>query len=281
MWTIRRAGTEDRGALVELCHESVGPDDYVPAFLDEFLATGVVFEAEESGRPIGMMVYHDVPDGSVWLHAARTRPDRRQQGVATALMASCEGLARERGRTALRLWAAASNEASVSANRKYGFEERARFTRMRAPAEPGRPEVELRPLDPVREWTFLASSPLLSRTAHYVFHDFYFLPLSRGTADRLAREGALWRMGDSAVSLSEDFEEAWGRDLQVQLLAGDPQSILRAAPAIAAQRGAERVESFLPHDPALLETARAEGFSFMDWGQEAVVFEKPLRASSP
>ncbi len=281
MWTIRRAEREDKDALVELCRVSAGPDDYVPAFLSEFLATGVVFEAEEAGNPIGVMVYHDVPDGSVWLHAARTRPDRRQQGVATALMAACETLARERGRTHLRLWAAASNVASMAANRRYGYAERARFTRMRAPAEPGPLGAALRPLDPVREWAVLESSSLLARTAHYVFHDFYFLPLTRDTAERLGREGALWHLGASALSLSEDFEEAWGKDLQVELLAGDPELLLRAGPAIAAERGAERVEAFLPHEPGILATARAAGFAFMDWGQEAVVFEKPLRTTSP
>lgn len=263
-------------ALVALCRESMGPDDYVPAFVDDFLRTGVVFLAETSGSPVGMMVYHDVPDGSVWLHAARTHPAWRQRGVATELMAACERLALERRRTALRLWAAASNEASVTANRKYGFEERARFTRMRIPASPTRFETRLEPLNLAKDWALVEGSPLLRQGRGYVFHDFYFVPLTRTNAEWLARDKALWRWDSQVVALSEDYEDASGRDLQIQALAGDPAAILRAAPGIAGARGADRVETFLPHDPRLLETARQAGFDFMDWGQEAVVFEKPL-----
>jgi len=279
--TIRRATSDDAPALVTLCRESVGPDDYVPDFVVDFLATGVVFVAEESGRAVGMMVYHDVPDGSVWLHAARTHPDHRQRGVATALVRSCEDLARERHRNALRLWADASNHASVAANRKYGFHERARFTRMRVPASRRAPEVRLEPLDLANDWPALDASPLLRQSARYVFHDFYFIPLNRDNAEWLGREGALWRFGAHAVSVSEDFEGVRGKDLQVQLLAGDPAAILRAAPAIAHARGADRVESFLPHDREVLETAREAGFELMDWGREAVLFEKPLPANAP
>jgi len=275
VWAIRRATREDKDALVALCREAVGPDDYVPALVDDFLETGVVFLAEEPRQAVGMMIYHEVPDGSAWLHAARTHPDRRQQGVATALMASCERLARERGRTAIRLWAAASNLASVTANRKYGLEERARFTRMRVPARAagGSPALERIALDP-RTWSAIAASRILRRAAGYVFHDFYFLRFDRPNAERLAREGALWRLGSNGLSLSEDYEDAWGKDLQVQPLFGDLAGILRSCPAIAAARGADRVETFLPHDPAFLQTAREAGFEPMEWGQEAILFEK-------
>ena len=275
MWTIRRATTEDGAVLVALCQEAVGPEDYVPAFVDEFLQTGVVFLAEASGNAVGMMVYHDVPDGSAWLHAARTHPEFRKRGVATALMASCERLARERERTSMRLWAEASNVASVAANRRYGFAERARFTRMRIPAA----GADDAPLLEEMSWTAdvlsaIESSTILPRAAGYVFHDFYFLPLVRANGERLARERALWRFGANGLSMSEDYEEAWGRDLQIQPLFGDLDEILRACPAIAAARGAERVESFLPHDTAVLAVARGCGFEPMEWGREAILFEK-------
>jgi GNAT superfamily N-acetyltransferase len=277
MWTTRRASKADRGRLVALCHAAVGEDDYVPAFVDEFLRTGAVFAAEDAGQIIGMMVYHDVPDGSAWLHAARTDPDYRRQGVATALMADCERLASEQRRSALRLWAAASNRASVDANQKYGFRERARFSRMRAPASKSGETLPLRPLTlSPSTWLSIANSSLLRKTSSYVFHEFYFLPLTRTNARWLARDEALWRLGPNGLSISDDYEEPSGKDLQVQLLFGDPAKVLSAAPAIARARGATRVESFLPHDSGLLETARRAGFAPMEWGQEAILFEKPL-----
>lgn len=278
MWTTRRATQVDRVRLVDLCRVAIGRDDYVPAFLDEFLRTGVVFVAEDGGQVIGMMVYHDVPDGSAWLHAARTHPDYRRQGVATDLMAASERLALQHRRSALRLWAAASNRASVEANRKYGFVERARFTRMRATAPGSAESVRVTPIRlDAGTWSLIANSPLLRMTATYLFHDFYFLPLTRANARWLARGRALWRLGTNGISLSDDYEEPSGKDLQVQLLFGEPAVILAAAPAIARARGATRVETFLPHDSGILETARLAGFEAMEWGQEAILFERPVR----
>ena len=277
MWTIRRATLSDRPALVVLCREAVGPDDYVPGLLGGFLATGVVFLAEDRNRAIGMMVYDDVPDGSVWLHAARTHRGYRRQGVATALMSRCETLARRRRRTAMRLWASADNRASVAANTAYGFQERARFTRMRIPAEARAPPA----LEPLRLGAEVRArldrSPLLRRSGGYVFHHYYFLPVDDRNLRRLAREGALLRFGRNAISVSAGFEAGEGKDFQVQPLFGRLAAILGACPAIAASQGADRVESFLPHDPGVLGAARDAGFVPMEWGREAILFERRLR----
>ncbi len=281
MLETRRAALGDISALRNLCADSVGEDDYVLRFLERFVGNSVTFVAIEDAQIVGMMVYDDTPDGSVWLHAARTHPDHRMRGVATSLTRACEDLARSRGRTSLRLWAAASNVASVTATQRQGFLERARFTRMRiAGAAPG-PRIRLEPLDLERDGAVLAESSILRRTKGYVFHDFYFLPLNAATSRFLSSEGALWRVGSSGVSISGDFEDPGGKDLQVQLLFGDFAEILAAAPSIGRDRGADRVESFLPHDPAILEAAKRAGYEFMEWGQEAVLFEKPLRPPGP
>ncbi len=256
---------------------SVGSDDYVLDFLDRFVRRSVTLLASEGRTVVGMMVYDDTPGGGVWLHAARTHPDYRRQGVAKALNRAAEDLARKRGRTSLRLWASASNTASVAATLRSGFEERARFTRMRLEVPKGTRGRRPKLLDLARDWPWLEASPLLARGRGYVFHDFYFLPLTRANARWLVRHGALRRFRSNVVSLSEDFEGLRGSDLQVQLVAGDPEDLLAAAPGIARAWGAERVESFLPHDPALLSLAGDAGFDFMGWGREAVLFEKRLR----
>ncbi len=278
MWTIRRAATTDLGALKALCASAVGPDDYVPMFLEEFLRTGVVLVAEDADELIGMVVYHDVPDGSAWLHAARTRPEYRRKGVATNLMTRCEALARRHHRTSMRLWANADNIASVRANRKYGFRERARFTRMRLAIGRATGGVRLEPLQAREGWALVADSTLVRQGGGYVFHEFYFLPVTQASMRLLAADHALWGLRGNVISISEDFEDPGHRGVQIQLLAGDPSELLRAIPSVARARDALWVESFLPHEPSLLRRARRAGFALMDWGQEAVVFEKRLRA---
>ncbi len=278
MWATRPATPADLPALRQLCIASVGPDDYVLGFLKRFLRDSVTFLALDGATRVGMMVYDDTPGGGVWLHAARTHPAYRRQGVATSLNAACEALARSRGRRALRLWASASNTASVAAAQGSGFGERARFTRMRLEVPKGTRGVRLDPIDLAKDWPAARASPLLALGRGYLFHDFYFLPMTGANARWLARHDALWRLGTSLVSLSDAYEGLRGKDLQIQLVAGDPAALLGAAARIAKGRGAERVESFLPHDAALLALARDAGFDFMDWGREAVLFEKPLRA---
>lgn len=277
MWTVRRATRADFEGLVDLCRASVGPEDYVPGFLEDFLETGIVMLAEEAGSAVGMMVYHDVPDGSAWLHAARTHPAHRREGVATALMHEGERVSRRRHRSAMRLWAEATNTASVQANRRYGFRERGRFSRLRAPATVSFqvPRLEKIPAD-ARLWPSLRRSPFLTRSGGYHYHDFYFLRLGRDSALGLARRGAFWRFGTNGISLSGGFEEG-GRDLQVEPLFGSLAEILRAAPGIAASRGAERVETFLPRDPGVARMARRAGFRRMEWGRDAILFERRLR----
>ncbi len=276
MWTIRRATRADLGTLGDLCAASVGPDDYVPGFLEDFLETGIVVMAEEAGEAVGMMVYHDVPDGSAWLHAARTHPAHRREGVATALMHRCESVSRRRHRTAMRLWAEAANVASVEANRRYGFRERGRFSRLRAPAASRQaPCLEEIPAD-ARLWAALRRSPFLRGAGGYHYHDFYFQRLTRRVVDDLATHGAMWRFGSNGLSLSGGFAEG-GLDLQVEPLFGSLAEILRAAPGIAASRGAERVETFLPRDPGVARIARGAGFRRMEWGRDAILFERRLQ----
>ena len=278
MWEIRRATRRDRRAIIALCHASVGSEDYVPRVLDDFLETGVVLVAADAGSPIGIVVYHDVPDGSAWLHAARTHPDYRRQGVATELMSRCESLARQRHRNAMRLWASAANVASVSANRKYGYRERARFTRMEVAVRSGETPRPERLDIGASTWASIRASAILELSAGYLFHDFYFLRLDRGQTARLVREGALWRVGGGGVSVSPGLSEDGG-GLQVQPLFGDLRAFLRAAPTLAAVLGARRAETFLPHRADVLAAARAAGYRSMEWGREAILFEKPLRRS--
>lgn len=279
MWTIRRASRRDSGRIFDLCHAAVGPDDYVPDFLDAFLATGVVVIAEDRGRVIGMVVYHNVPDGSAWLHAARTHPDQRRRGVATALMSRCEGLARQRHRSAMRLWAAADNVPSVQANRKFGYRELARFTRLRCDAQA---RTDAPPLEPLRvdarTWPALQGSSILQLSGGFLYHDFYFLRADRPNLEGLARAGALWKLGDVGVSLSAGVADT---TLQVQPLFGGLDAALRAAPMVAAVRGSGSAEVFLPHRAEVLERARAAGYRRMGWGWEAILFEKRLRPRRP
>lgn len=275
-WTVRRASLHDKPALEDLCRVAVGEDDYVLPLLRHLILRYVTYVALDGDRVVGMMIYHEVLDGSAWLSAARTHPEYRRKGVAMELVRALEGLARMKGLHAVRLWTSASNAAGVASFTKAGFREVARFTRMWAKASRASKKVSLRPLRFDEDlWARLESSEVLRKANGFVSFDYEFLHVTRSTAHALANLGVLlgWRgNGLLASDVPEESEAA----IEIEPLFGRLDEILRAAPGIAKARGKTHVETFLPHDPSILSAARAAGFEPMSWGQEAILSEKPL-----
>jgi ribosomal protein S18 acetylase RimI-like enzyme len=277
MWSVRRVDRADEDAWVRLCTASVGPDDYVLNFLDHFLERATTYVALEGDRFVGTMTYTELLDGAAWLSAARTLPEYRGRGVAVELMRALESLARSRGRSALRLWTAASNTAGVAAFRKGGFRELARFSRMEAMASGA---IVPSPLTPLRVddrlWDRLRTSEILVKSKDYVSYDYGFIRLNRDLLGSLREAGVLVGRGENAAVVSGASEGYVEESLELSVLAGNLASLLGDARAHAATLGRARVETFLPHDPGILEVARRTGFTNMDWGEEAILCEKPL-----
>lgn len=277
MWMTRRASMHDREALAALCRSAVGEDDYVLEILDDHILRAVTYVALEGDRIVGSMTYREVFDGSAWLSAARTHPDYREKGVATSLLQSLEGVARMKGLPTLRLWTSASNAAGVASFQSNGFREVARFTRMQAPAARSETKSHLEPLRYTESlWSSIESSDVLRRSNFYLAHEYVFVPVARATIHLLSSKGALWGWDRNGVALAEATETFVEHVLELEPLFGDVAAILKEAPAIAKARGKTRVESFLPHDRAILEVARDAGFKPTSWGQEAILCEKSL-----
>jgi len=275
-WTVRRASLHDQPALEDLCRAAVGEDDYVLPILRQLILRYVTYVALDADRAVGMMIYHEVLDGSAWLSAARTHPDFRRKGIAMGLVQALEGLARMKGLHAVRLWTSASNAAGVASFTKAGFREVARFTRMCAKASNLARKVPLRPLRFDEDlWARLESSEILRKANRFVSIDYEFLPITRATAHALVNRGVLLGWRGNGLLVSEAFAEG-ETAIDLELLFGPLDDFLRAAPGIAKGRGGTHVETFLPHDPSILSAARAAGFEPMSWGQEAILCEKPL-----
>jgi hypothetical protein len=64
--------------------------------------------------------------------------------------------------------------------------------------------------------------------------------------------------------------------LEFGLVAGDAGRILRAMPAAAHASGFKEVHAFLPHNRGVLDAAKKAGFEVVPWGDEAVLFERPV-----
>jgi ribosomal protein S18 acetylase RimI-like enzyme len=277
MWATRRVTREDKDAWVDLCRTAEGPDDYVLTFLDHFLERATTYAAMDGERIIGTMTYTDLVDGAGWLSAARTLPEYRGKGVASDLVRALEGLAVSRGRHALRLWTAASNAAGIATFRKNGLREVARFTRMQAEPSPKAAVSRYLPFGADADLMIaLEGSDLLSLSNGYVSYDYGFVRVDRGLLRYLQGVGALMGWGGQVAIVSGASEGYVEEALEVEPLAGDLAALLAEARVHARAGDKARVETFLPHDPMILETARNVGFTHMAWGQEAILCEKPL-----
>ncbi len=274
MWSTRRVTRADEDAWIRLCISSEGREDYV---LD-FLARATTYVALDGDRFVGTMTYTELLDGAAWLSAARTLPEYRGRGVASDLVRVLEHLATSRGRTSLRLWTAASNEAGIATFRKNGLREVARFTRMAA--EPATDPAFTR-FAPVgiddRFWSRVRSSDVLARSEGYVAYDYGFIQVNRSVLRSLERAGALLGWDEQAAVISGSSEGYVEPALEVAPLTGDLAGLLAESRVHAAVHEKARVETFVPHVPAYLEIARKVDFANMAWGQEAFLCEKPLR----
>lgn len=273
-WTIRRASLEDLDALAGLCRAAEGEDDYALRYLRPAVlrrTTHLALDRED--RTVGMMVYHPCIDGAAWLSIARTHPDVRRQGVATALIESFADLARAAGVPALRLWTEARNRGGIASSLSAGFREIGRFSRLVAPAARGRTKAAPRRADDAL-WQAVEGSPIVAKGGGYVAHEWTFVPASRPVARAVAALGLFWGWEGNllAVEAPDPIEEA----ISVTLWAGEPQDLFAEACRQAAAAGRRHVGTFVPHDRDLLAEGRRAGFVEESWGREAVLFERTV-----
>jgi len=274
-WEVRRASLHDRDALVALCTAAVGADDYVIPMMEDMTLRGVWHVALDGDRIVGAMHFTRAIDGTGWLAAARTHPDYRRRGMATAILQSLIGLASRSRIPALRLWSSARNAAGNASAKASGFREVARFTRAKRKVARG-PERAVKLAFDANVAAEVLRAPLARLANGYVPYDWYFVPLTAANVHLLASAGAFHRVAGGIAAFSVHPEMEWAGALDVGLVAGDPAKILRAMPAVAHALGFKEVHSFLPHDPKVLTAARKAGFENESWGQEAVLFERPV-----
>ena len=278
-WPTRRASLHDLGALADVCRAAMGPDDYVLELLEDLVLRQVVFVALDDDAIVGMGAYRETPDDGAWVSAARTHPAYRRKGVAGALLHAFEGLARNKGRRALRLWSESSNGAGLATAHAAGLEEVTRFARRVAPAARRAVRPATAGLTDTG-WGELERSSFLAKGRGFVGHASAFVRFTRPVAHLLANTGSLVRWDGCAALLSESPTSTSADVLEVSPLLGAPDQVLRDAAGLARARGAASVEVFLPHDRDLLRAADAAGLEPGSWGQEAVLCEKPLSVST-
>ena len=131
---IRRATEADQATIQELWQEF---EDEVPqaegflpekwdeewADVQENLATGAVFLAEDDAGPLGVARLQEMRQGSSHIHLVYVRPRARRQGVTKALLRACADVAREQGAETVSLEVLLANDVGRAAWQHLGFKD--------------------------------------------------------------------------------------------------------------------------------------------------------------
>ncbi len=129
---VRKAREDDREAVFEFCRHTWSWGDYIPHVWDKWLRepNGKVFVATLDGIPIGIQHITIDKPGEAWLSGARTAPQYRRMGVATAITEKCLEYAKDMGVRVARLVTESDNVAASAAVQKMGFKPIAEFIEM-------------------------------------------------------------------------------------------------------------------------------------------------------
>lgn len=129
---VRKARSSDREAVFKFCEKTWSWGDYIPRVWDRWLKekNGRVFVATINGIPVGISQLSIDKPYEVWLSAARTDPNYRRIGVATAITKKCLEYAKKKGAKVARLVTESGNIAAQAVLRKLGFKPITEFVEM-------------------------------------------------------------------------------------------------------------------------------------------------------
>jgi len=277
---VRIATPADKCEILSLCRRAVRRD-YVPMFLDEFIRDGSLFVAFDQGRAVGIVNYTRCLGGDGWLGQARTDPDYRRHGVATAIIRACSRHAAAQGARHVRLWSLRTNNPAQITVKSNGFREVAVFRRLmkRVGRRAGESHliVERRPEDALK---LARGSELLRESSGYASMGTEFVKVNLKVISEAVAAKKIARLADNVCYLDDNvWGDRWKAPLEVTGLAGDVGLMLDEAERFAGMKGKREVHTYFAVGSRSLRTARRKGYEVVDWGKEAVLFEKSVRQS--
>ena len=131
--SVRKAQDSDRKAVFKFCEKTWSWGDYIQKVWDKWLKQkdGRLFVATIEGVPAGISHVSIDKAHEAWLRGARTAPDYRRKGVATAITRKCLEYAKKKGVKVARLVTESDSKAAQAVLQKLGFEQVTEFVNMK------------------------------------------------------------------------------------------------------------------------------------------------------
>jgi ribosomal protein S18 acetylase RimI-like enzyme len=286
---VREASEADREAVFEFCRHTWSWGDYIPHVWDKWLReeNGKVFVATVDGVPVGIQhITIDKPN-EAWLSGARTAPNYRRMGVATAITMKCLEYAKSKGVKVARLVTESDNAAALAAVQKMGFKPVAEFLEM----EPGNTSkaeslssswANTSQFETV--WRYLQSSEIYRRAAGLYVLLYHWYSLDRQDLERFIkhRKAIVYGGGGGAVRglmlVDDAVASEWHKNsIQTCYIDGDFEAALDMTKFLLAhcqEKGIEKVYGFTCNHPPITEALERLGFRKPE--TKAIIFEKHL-----
>jgi RimJ/RimL family protein N-acetyltransferase len=286
---VRRARASDRAAVFKICEKTWSWGDYIPKVWDRWLKdkNSRVFVATINEIPVGITQLSIDKPHEVWLRGARTDPNYRRMGVATAITKKCLEYAKRKGVKVARLVTETDNIAAQAVLRKLGFQPIAEFAQMTtdniAKAESkgakwaGKDEAEAM-------WAYLQTSEIYRRAAGLYTLVYQWFSLEKQDLERFItqqkaiihknREGKV----DGLMLIDDDTAREWRENsIQTCYIDGDHDTVLDMAKFLknhCNMLGVKKIYAFTPNCKPVTTALEKLGFKMPD--AISIVYEKKL-----
>lgn len=288
--SIRPAQQSDKEVVLKFCEHTFDWGDYIPQVWDRWLPErqARLFTATLNDKPVGIMRVCLQKPSEAWLQAARTDPQYRRRGVATALTDACLQWAVKREAEIVRLGTDSDNQVAQRLLTSLNFTKVSDFLIMECEElqtdEAGNSKwAEITDLEDM--WKFLRNSKTFEASAGLYTIIFEWISLDdndlrRFVANKKAIVHKNCEIVDGIILIDEAIKKAWEEPVfQTCYIDGDHKSItdmVKFFKAYCRVQGIKKIYAFACNTPTIAKTLTESGFTNEDPSTE-FIYQKELK----
>ena len=190
---VRRARNSDKTVVFKFCENTWSWGDYIPKVWDRWLKekNSTVFVATINEIPVGISHLTIDKPNEVWLSGARTDPNYRRMGVATAITQRCLKYAKAKGAKIARLVTESDNRPAQVVLKKLGFQPITRFLEAKTEnvtneASESSRWAELKDVNDI--WSYLRNSNIYRKAAGLYTVLFHWYSLDKEDLEKFVKQ---------------------------------------------------------------------------------------------
>jgi RimJ/RimL family protein N-acetyltransferase len=272
---VWKARSSDRERVFDFCQRTFCWGDYIPRFWDSWLKNerGRLFVATINRVPVGIMHLSIDKLREAWLRAARTDPDYRRMGIATALTRKCLEYARQKGVRIVRLETQSDNLAAQAVLKKVSLEPVAKFVHMRLKDIAEEESYNTKWADKTQTeaiWNYVQPSEVFRQAAQLYTIIFHYYSLGKQDLKQFIQQRKAIihenKMGeiDGVLLIDDTMKREWHENIvQTSYVDGSHDSVFEMAKFLkshAHAQGTKKIHAFVVNSKPIRRAFEEIGF---------------------